>query len=66
METGPQPGSGVTASAGIMLVVTIVLCAAAGLGLGALVGIPAVGAIVGGAAGLGLGFWLVYRRFRDI
>lgn len=49
-----------------MLVVTIVLCAAVGLGLGALVGSAASGAIAGGAFGIGLGFWLVYSRFRDI
>lgn len=66
MNSGRPPEPGTTASAGIMLVVTIVLCAGAGLGLGALAGLPAVGAVAGGALGLGLGFWLVYRSFRDI
>jgi hypothetical protein len=55
-----------TAAAGTLLVATIVLCALAGLGIGALVGAPAPVAIVGGGVGLAAGFWLVYSRFRDI
>jgi len=49
-----------------MLVGTILLCALAGLGIGALVGAPAPMAVVGGGVGLAAGFWLVYSRFRDI
>ncbi|MGH2961745.1 MAG: hypothetical protein ACRDL3_06095 [Solirubrobacterales bacterium] len=54
------------ATAGTLLVGTIVLCALAGLGVGALVGAPTVLAILGGGVGLAAGFWLVYSRFRDI
>ena len=44
----------------------IVACAAVGLGIGALIGAPAALGIVGGFAGLGVGFWLVYSRFKDL
>jgi hypothetical protein len=54
------------AGAGLMLLMTIVLCAMIGLGLGALVGAPAPFAIAGGFFGLGAGFALVYSRFKDI
>ncbi len=53
-------------AAGTILVGSIVLCAVVGLGAGALVGAPALLAILGGAVGLAVGFWLVYSRFRDI
>ena len=55
-----------TAAAATLLVGTIILCALAGLGIGALVGAPAPVAIVGGGVGLAAGFWLVYSRFKDI
>lgn len=55
-----------TAAAGTLLVATIVLCALAGLGAGALVGATAPLAILGGGVGLVAGFWLVYSRFRNI
>src|SRR5437762_226758 len=35
-------------------------------GTGALVGAPAALGIVGGFVGVGGGFWVVYRRFRDL
>jgi hypothetical protein len=54
------------AGAGALLVGTILACAAVGLGIGALIGAPAALAIVGGFAGVGGGFWLVYSRFRDL
>ena len=54
------------AVAGFMLVTTAVLCAAAGAGIGVLVGAPFVLAIVGVFVGFGLGFRIVYTRFRDI
>jgi hypothetical protein len=50
------------ALAGFMLVVTAV----AGLGIGALVGAPALLGILGLFIGFGLGFALVYTRFKDI
>jgi hypothetical protein len=54
------------ALAGFMLVTTAVITAAAGLGIGALVGAPALLGILGLFIGFGLGFALVYTRFRDI
>jgi hypothetical protein len=52
--------------AGIMIVSTALLCAAVGLGLGALVGAAMPLAIVGVFIGFGLGFRLVYARFKDL
>ena len=54
------------AGAGALLIGTILACAAVGLGLGALVGAPAVFGIGGGFVGVGVGFALVYRRFKDL
>ncbi|HEY1594508.1 MAG TPA: hypothetical protein VGF74_03855 [Thermoleophilaceae bacterium] len=54
------------ALAGFMLVVTAVLCAGAGVGIGAVLGIPALLGILGLFVGFGLGFALVYNRFKDI
>ena len=52
--------------AGFLLVSTVLLCAAIGLGLGALFGAAMPLAIVGVFVGFGLGFRLVYARFRDV
>ena len=49
-----------------MLVVTVVLCALAGLGIGALIGAALPLAIAGVFIGFALGFRLVYTRFKDI
>ena len=54
------------AGAGALLIGTIVACAAVGLGIGAVVGAPVPLALVGGFAGVGVGMWLVYDRFRDL
>jgi hypothetical protein len=54
------------AGAGLMLVVTMVLCGAAGLGAGALVGLPVLLGIAGLLAGVGAGFAVVYTRFKDL
>ena len=59
-------GPGDAASAGLMIVVSLVLGAAAGYGLGSIVSVPVPFAFVGGFAGLLLGLWLVYTRFKDI
>jgi hypothetical protein len=59
-------GPGDAASAGLMIVVSMLLVAAAGYGLGSLVGASVACAFVGGFAGLFLGLWLVYTRFKDI
>ena len=52
--------------AGIMIVSSALFCAAIGLGLGALVGAVMPVAIVGVFVGFGLGFRLVFARFRDL
>jgi hypothetical protein len=59
MSTGP-------AGAGALLIGTVLFCAAIGLGIGALAGAPAPFAVAGAFVGFGAGFWLVYRRFRDL
>jgi hypothetical protein len=60
--TGPADA----ASAGLMIVVSLVLVAAAGYGLGSLFGAAVPLAFVGGFAGLFLGLWLVYTRFKNV
>ncbi len=54
------------AAAGFMLLLTIVICTAAGIGLGALAGELELAGLAGGFVGLLLGFALVYTRFKDI
>ena len=54
------------ASAGLMIVVAMLLGAAAGYGLGSLFGAAVPLAFAGGFAGLFTGLWLVYTRFKDI
>jgi len=54
------------AGAGGLLIGAILTCAAVGLGIGALVGAPAPLALVGGFIGVGVGFRLVYDRFKDL
>jgi hypothetical protein len=54
------------AGAGLTLVATMLLCGAAGLGLGALLGLAVPLGIAGLFAGTVAGFALVYARFRDI
>jgi hypothetical protein len=60
--TGPSDA----ASAGLMIVVSLVLVAAAGYGLGSLFGAAVPLAFIGGFAGLFLGLWLVYARFKNV
>ena len=54
------------AGAGALLIGTILACAGAGLGLGVVVGAPALLALAGGFVGVGAGFWVVHDRFRDL
>jgi hypothetical protein len=54
------------AVAGSLLVSATLLCAAVGLGIGALVGAPAALAIAGVFIGFGAGVRLVIARFRDL
>ena len=61
-----SPGRRDAAGAGALLIATILACAAVGVGVGALVGAPAALGIAAGFVGVGAGFWVVYRRFRDL
>lgn len=61
-----EPPRSDVASAGLMLLSTILLCAAAGLGLGALVGLPVPLGLAGLFVGAVAGFALVYTRFKDL
>jgi hypothetical protein len=54
------------ALAGFLLVVTAVLIGGVGFGLGLAVGAPALLGILGLFIGFGVGFALVYSRFKDI
>jgi hypothetical protein len=60
---GPAKGA---AGAGALLISTILVCAAIGLGIGALIGAAAVFALAAGGVGVVLGFYLVYSRFKNI
>jgi hypothetical protein len=58
--------TGSPAGAGALLIGSILTCAAVGLGVGALFGVPLPLAIAGGAVGVIVGFRLVYSRFKQI
>lgn len=55
-----------TASAGSTLLSAIVLCALTGYAFGTVIGAAALGAVIGGFGGIGAGFTIVYRRFKNI
>jgi hypothetical protein len=54
------------ASAGALVIACLIVCAAAGYGLGSLVGLAVPLGLGGLFAGLVLGFRLVYARYRRI
>jgi hypothetical protein len=54
------------AGAGGLLIGAILTCAAVGAGIGLVVGAPALLGLAGGFIGVGVGFWLVYDRFKDL
>lgn len=54
------------AGAGALLIGAILACAAVGLGIGLALGAPAPLGLAGGFVGVGVGFWLVHERFRDL
>ena len=62
--TDPSPRN--PAGAGLVLVVTMLLCAAIGLAGGALAGAPVPFPPAGPSAGLFVGFALVYTRLKDL
>ncbi len=59
----PEGGESSGLAAGISIVAAILLGAALGLGIGTLVGAPVLLALLGGAAGIVLGFYNVYIRW---
>jgi hypothetical protein len=54
------------ATAGLFVVVAMIVGAAVGYGLGSLVGLAVPLGLIGLFAGLAGGFALVYARFRDL
>ena len=64
--TSRPPTRADAASAGIGLVATIVVCAAAGYGVGSLVGLAVPLGLLGLFAGVFAGLALVHARFRRI
>lgn len=60
--TGPRDA----ALAGMMLVSSMLLCAAVGFGVGSTFGGEIPLALAGGFIGLIVGFRLVYTRFKDL
>jgi hypothetical protein len=64
--TAPRPPVNRGMVAGSLLVATILLCAAIGFGLGALVGAAIPLGLAGLFAGVPLGIVVVIRRFRDL
>ena len=65
MSRRPPTGAD-AATAGFVLIATMLTCAAAGLGLGSLIGLAVPLGLVGLFAGLVVGFFLVYSRYRRI
>jgi hypothetical protein len=64
---GPDDGRGADPrTAGYLLIAAIVLCGAAGLGIGTLVGLQVPFTLAGLCVGVALGFTVVYSRFKDI
>ena len=61
----PEPSRN-AAAAGLMLLLTIVLCAAVAAAIGAAVGEPGPFAVGGGFVGMFVGFAVVYTRFKQI
>jgi hypothetical protein len=61
-----RPSNRRGANAGYLLISPAILGAAMGAGIGALLGIPGVLAVIGVFAGLMAGFFLVHARFRDL
>jgi hypothetical protein len=57
---------GDAAAAGGLLIAAMVLCAAAGYGLGSLVGLETPGVIGGLFVGVVVGLAVVYARFRTL
>ena len=65
MSRRPPTGAD-AATAGFTLIGAMLACAGAGFGLGSLLGLAVPLALVGLFAGLVVGFFLVYSRYRRI
>ncbi len=65
MNRRPSTGAD-AAAAGFMLIAAMLICAAAGFGLGSLLGLGVPIGIAGLFVGLVVGFRLVYARYRRI
>jgi hypothetical protein len=50
----------------MFLLSALILFACVGLGLGWIAGYPVAGAVIGGAVGIPVSFYLVYRQYRDL
>ena len=61
-----DPSGGPAATAGFTLLAAVLLCAAIGAGIGVLVGSVPLPAIAGVFIGFGVGFWVVYTRFKRV
>jgi hypothetical protein len=66
MTETPRGPRADAATAGLTLVGTMVVCAAAGYGLGSLVGLAVPAGLTGLFAGLAGGLALVFARFRRL
>jgi hypothetical protein len=65
MNRRPPTGAD-AATAGFLVIAAMLACAAAGFGLGSLIGLAVPLGLVGLFAGLVVGFFLVYSRYRRI
>ena len=63
MTDPPRPSA---ATAGFTLLAAVLFCAAIGAGVGALVGSVPLPTIAGVFIGFGVGFRLVYARFKHV
>ena len=61
-----SPSSFEPAGAGGLLLAVLVLCIAAGVGLGALAGSAGIGVLIGAVVGILGGIFAVYRRYRGV
>ena len=66
MSRPRRPAGSDPAVAGSLIVASIILCAAIGFGVGALVGLAVPLGIVGLFVGVAVGIVLVITRFRDL
>jgi Putative F0F1-ATPase subunit Ca2+/Mg2+ transporter len=62
----PSPTGADAATAGFVLIASMATCAAVGFGLGSLFGLAVPLGLVGLFAGLVVGFFLVYSRYRRL